>query len=79
MYWLQMSDFYDWPYTQMFDSLEDLKEKLMKADLNLIHHNMKRENLIRGLQLKRRWCDVIERMKRLKNTYVSLEEANTEK
>ena len=66
MYWLQMSDFYDWPYTQLFDSFQDLKEKLAKADFNEIHQNMKSENKIRGLQLNLRWCSVIDRMKNYK-------------
>ena len=63
MYWLQMSDFYDWPHTQLFDNFEDLKVKLSQADFESIHQMMKSENEIRGLQLNSRWCNVINKMK----------------
>ncbi len=66
MYWLQMSDFYDWPYTQTFDSLEDLKLKLLNSDFEAIHKLMKEEVEIHGNKLNRLWCGVIERMKSYK-------------
>jgi hypothetical protein len=69
MYWLQMSDFYDWPFTQTFDSFKDLKLKLLNSDFEAIHKAMKRENEIRGNVLNRQWCDVIERIKASKLNY----------
>ena len=63
MYWLQMSDFYDWPFTQTFDSFEDLKLKLLNSDFEAIHTMMKEEVGIRGNKLNRLWCGVIERIK----------------
>jgi hypothetical protein len=63
MYWLQMSDFYDWPFIQTYDSLQDLKLKLSNSDFEAIHQSMKKEVEIRGNKLNRLWCDVIDRMK----------------
>jgi hypothetical protein len=63
MYWLQMSDFYDWPYIQTFDTLEDLKHKLSNSDFEALHIMMKQEVGFRGNKLNRLWCDVIARMK----------------
>ena len=68
MYWLQLSDFYDWPHTQLFDNFEDLKVKLSQAGFESIHKMMKRENEIRGLQLNSRWCSVINKMKNYKTS-----------
>ncbi len=66
MYWLQMSDFYDWPYTQTFDSFEDLKHKLSNSDFEAIHTMMKEEVQIWGNKLNRLWCGVIERIEAAK-------------
>ena len=68
MYWLQFSDFNDWPHIQYFDDLEDLKKKLLKADFQSIHQKMKEETEIRGLQLNSRWCEVIENIRSSKKT-----------
>jgi len=66
MYWLQFSDFYDWPHIQYFDDLNELKKKLLQADFQSIHKKMKEETEIRGLQLNSGWCDVIKKIRRSK-------------
>ena len=66
MYWLQFSDFYDWPHIQLYDDYDDLKKKLLKADFQSIHKRMNEEIAIRGLQLNRRWCETIEKIRRSK-------------
>jgi hypothetical protein len=63
MYWIQMADFYDWPHTQQYDSYQHLKTLLGSADLPQIHNLMSEEVEFRGLQLNRKWCDVIQRIK----------------
>ncbi len=68
MYWLQFSDFYDWPYIQYFDDLNELKTKLLQADFQSIHEKMKKETEIRGLLLNSKWCDVLEKIRRSKNS-----------
>jgi hypothetical protein len=67
MYWMQMSDFYDWPHIQVYDDFDDLKRKLLNADFQSIHKKMREEHEIRGLQLNRKWCDVIEKIRNYKS------------
>ena len=67
MYWLQMSDFYDWPHIQHYDSYEHLKQIIAVADFQKIHQNMVGEIEMRGLELNRKWCDVIARIRAAKN------------
>jgi hypothetical protein len=68
MYWLQFSDYYEWPHIQYFDDYNELKQKLLKSDFKLIHEKMKEETEIKGLRLNSRWCDVIEKIRRSKNS-----------
>ena len=63
MYWLQMADFYDWPHIQLYDSLQHLKSLLPTTDFRKVHRKMKAEVEIRGLELNRKWCDVIQRIR----------------
>ncbi|XP_061179250.1 uncharacterized protein LOC133187875 isoform X2 [Saccostrea echinata] len=66
MYWLQFSDFYDWPHIQYFDDKEDLERKISKtsdADLKRIHQSMKEENEIRRFRLLNKWCEIIPNIK----------------
>jgi replicative DNA helicase len=67
MYWLQLADFYDFPHTQLYDSYQHLRELLLAADLKEIHNMMKAEVEVKGLQVNRKWCDIIERLKQSKN------------
>jgi len=62
MYWLQYSDFFDWPYIQHFDSYEHLKEILIEADLDLIHKHMMEELEFRKLKVEQSWCDISSRI-----------------
>ena len=63
MYWMQYSDFYDWPYIQHFDDYEHLKQLILKANLHEISENIKREVNIKRLKVSRTWCDIMERVK----------------
>ncbi|XP_062599233.1 uncharacterized protein LOC134260708 [Saccostrea cucullata] len=66
MYWLQFSDFYDWPHIQYFDDKVDLERKMAEiseADLIQIHQNMRKENEIRKYVLLNKWCDIIPKIK----------------
>ena len=67
MYWLQMSDFYDWPHIQHYDSYEHLKQIIAVADFQKIHQNMVGEIEMRGLELNRKCTDVIARIRAAKN------------
>ncbi len=58
-YWLQMSDFYHWPYITYFDNVTDLDDKLEKADFKQIHESMVQENKKRFESLSNTWCKVL--------------------
>ncbi len=55
-YWLQFADYYVWPFVTVFDSFEDLIEKLKAADLPGISRKMKAHNLVRETDLLNNWC-----------------------
>lgn len=40
LYWIQLSDFYQWPYIVLFDSWKDLEEKIQTSVWSKISHNM---------------------------------------
>ena len=66
LYWLQMSDFYDWPHIQHYDSYEHLKAMLGEANFQEIHMKMREEVELRGLELNRKWRDVLGRIRAAK-------------
>ena len=60
MYWMQFSDFYDWPHVQYFDDYKHLKHLLINTDHKLVHGLMKKELEIRKKQITREWCEIIQ-------------------
>ena len=64
MYWLQFSDFFDWPHIQYFDSAEDLVDKLSRTNLTLVHEKMAAAYNIRRHQTLREWCEYIPKIQK---------------
>ncbi|KAH3821862.1 hypothetical protein DPMN_123630 [Dreissena polymorpha] len=64
MYWLQFSDFYDWPHIQYFDAVDELHRVLFTADFQAIHEAMTAENDIRKKELLEKWCTIIPQIKK---------------
>ena len=62
-YWIQFSDFYDWPHIQHFDSLEDLKHMMFNSNFTQIHLDMQAEMRLRSQQVTFEWCEIIRRIK----------------
>ena len=62
-YWLQFSDFYQWPHIVYFDDIPDLERKLDSADFNRMHDLMMLENEKRKETLLYNWCRVINKIK----------------
>ncbi len=62
MYWLQFSDFYDWPHIQYFDSVADLDLKLSNANLQEISQRMKEAYEIRQAETLKKFCEIIPRL-----------------
>ncbi len=59
MYWLQFSDFYDWPHVTYFDNATHLAKLMVAADFIEIHKMMKKENEIRKALVTGEWCDIV--------------------
>lgn len=64
MYWLQFSDFYDFPHVNYFDNATDLEQKLIKTDLNAVHLSLTIENTIRRQNVLQIWCDIIHKIQK---------------
>jgi hypothetical protein len=61
-YWLQFSDFYIFPHVILFDSWEDLAQKLAKADLRSISNAMCAFNKEELARIEAQWRDVLGRV-----------------
>jgi len=74
-YWLQFADYYVWPFVTVFDSFEDLMEKLKEADLPGISRKMKAHNLVRETDLLNNWCRLTKAIAKSPKTPASYEQA----
>jgi len=74
-YWLQLADYYVWPFVTTFDSFEDLLQKLKKADLSAISRKMKAHNLVKETDLLNNWCQITKSIVKSPRTPSSYEEA----
>ena len=66
MYWLQFSDFYDWPHVQHFDDYAHLKRLLLNANFTALSEAMKKELGLRKQQVTSGWCNVINNIQKSK-------------
>ena len=57
-YWLQYADYFDWPHVTVFESWQDLIDKLNRVNLNEISQNMKKFNLVKETDLLDNWCKI---------------------
>ncbi|ELR18517.1 uncharacterized protein ACA1_045600 [Acanthamoeba castellanii str. Neff] len=60
--WLSFSDFYHWPHVILFDSWEDLAQKLDAADFHEISRGMLDYSDKLRRQLENKWKSVMDRM-----------------
>ena len=63
-YWLNFSDFYQWPHITYFDSTDDLIDKLTRTDFRSISKRMKEYNKQLGDSLIHKWKSILENIKR---------------
>jgi hypothetical protein len=61
-YWLNFSDFYQWPHITYYNSTEDLAIKLTTTDLVRISENMKIYNENFKKSLHDQWRQIVERI-----------------
>lgn len=59
-YWLQFSDFYQWPHITYFDDMHDLEQKLGKADFQNIHKLMVEEVVQKKAAVLDTWCRALK-------------------
>ena len=59
-YWLQLSDFYQWPHITYFDDMQELERKLEGADFERIHNLMVKEVERKKDALVRTWCEALQ-------------------
>ena len=59
-YWLQMSDFYQWPHITHFDNMSDLERKLETADFGRIHRLMRAEAERKKAAIEDAWCKALK-------------------
>jgi len=82
-YWLGYADYFQWPYVTVFESWEDLINKLKTLDLKKISDSMKEFNKIREADLLNNWCKILKTKDKTASIPKSYEEAlkyfNTDK
>jgi hypothetical protein len=61
-YWLQFSDFYQWPHITYFNSTDDLAMKLINTNLTEVSRNMKIYNSNVTKTLHEQWRQILERI-----------------
>jgi hypothetical protein len=61
-YWLQFSDFYQWPHITYFNSTDDLAMKLINTNLTEVSRNMKIHNANLTKSLHEQWRQILERI-----------------
>jgi hypothetical protein len=61
-YWLQFSDFYQWPHIIYFHSTDDLAMKLINTNLTEVSRNMKIHNANLTKSLHEQWRQILERI-----------------
>jgi hypothetical protein len=63
-YWLNFSDFYQWPHIIYFESTDDLIEKLSSTNFELVSKKMKKYNKQVSANLLRKWKEILNNVKR---------------
>ncbi|CAF0805270.1 unnamed protein product [Rotaria sp. Silwood1] len=62
-YWLNFSDYYQWPHIIYYESVEDLIEKLTSTDFRMISKKMKEYNKQVGTTLLEKWKHILNTIK----------------
>ncbi|CAF1062478.1 unnamed protein product [Adineta ricciae] len=63
-YWLNFSDFYQWPHITYYDSTDDLVQKLTTTDFASISKKMKEHNKQVKENLLTKWKEILDNIKR---------------
>ena len=70
-YWIQFSDYYQWPFITVFNSWDDLIQKLNKINLNELSGKIKEYNKLKQADLLNNWCKILKKVNRspIPNSY----------
>jgi len=60
-YWIKYADFYQLPEITLYDSWEDLFEKILSADLDSIHKRMMVYNEEQKIKIRAEWEQILEK------------------
>ena len=63
-YWLNFSDFYQWPHIVYYESTDDLIKKLGTTDFSMISKKMEIYNKQFSENLKNKWKNILDTVKR---------------
>ena len=74
-YWLQYADYYRWPFVTVFNSTEDLIEKLESVNLKQISNSMSEFNKVRQAYVLDNWCRIIKSVPKVQPIPNSYDEA----
>ena len=61
-HWLKYSDFFQWPFVNVFRSWSELVEQLRTLDLREISENMAWFNRIKEADVLENWCQILRRL-----------------
>ncbi|CAF4573824.1 unnamed protein product [Rotaria magnacalcarata] len=62
-YWLNFSDFYQWPHITYYESTDDLIAKLISTDFRMISKQMKEYNRQVGESVVNKWKEILNNIK----------------
>ena len=74
-YWLQLSDFFQWPHITYFNNFTDLEQKLATADFHKTHNLMVEEVQRKNKALVNNWCKVFPVIEKGRNVPQDYDEA----
>ncbi len=74
-YWLTYADYFQWPYVTVFESFEDLIEKLNTVNLREMSNKMKNFNKVKEANILDNWCRVLKHDTKDSNIPMSFQEA----
>ncbi|CAF4769311.1 unnamed protein product [Rotaria socialis] len=62
-YWLNFSDFYQWPHITYYESADDLISKLISTDFRMISKQMNEYNRQVGESVVKKWKEILNNIK----------------
>jgi len=71
-YWLNFSDFYQWPHIIYYESTDDLIKKLNTTDFGMVSKKMKEYNKQFSESLLKKWKEILANIKRYSRKFCQI-------